>query len=159
MDFSEALEALKDHHMVQRTGWNGKGMYVALQRPDEGSKMGLPYLYMKTAQGDLVPWLASQTDLLAEDWERLVDVREDETQKPGAPVRTLKWNDEFRFVYRSQEENEDVSESMEATYRVVAPHADLVKPEAIAANLPFFLDQKTGEVYQVDEDDRVEVVS
>ena len=44
-------------------------MWLALQRPDAHSKMTLPYIYMRTAQGDLVPWLASQTDLLAEDWE------------------------------------------------------------------------------------------
>jgi hypothetical protein len=41
---------------------------VALQTPDEHSKMGLPYLYMSTVDDRLVPWLASQTDILAEDW-------------------------------------------------------------------------------------------
>ena len=44
-------------------------MWIALQTPDANSKMTLPYIYMSTAQGDLVPWLASQTDLLSEDWE------------------------------------------------------------------------------------------
>ena len=44
-------------------------MWIALQVPDAHSKMGLPYLYMKTVQGLLVPWLASQTDVLAEDWQ------------------------------------------------------------------------------------------
>jgi hypothetical protein len=44
-------------------------MWLELQTPDEHSKMTLPYVYMSTAQGDLVPWLCSQTDLLATDWE------------------------------------------------------------------------------------------
>ena len=68
MNFGQALEALKSGERVTRLGWNGKDMWLALQRPDENSKMTLPYIYMKTAQGDLVPWLASQTDLLANDW-------------------------------------------------------------------------------------------
>lgn len=54
---------------ARRSGWNGKGMFLELQRPDEHSKMTLPYIYMRTVQGDLVPWLCSQTDLLALDWE------------------------------------------------------------------------------------------
>jgi hypothetical protein len=69
MDFGNALNALKSGHSVARSGWNGKGMWLRLQRPDDDSKMTLPYIYMSTAQGDLVPWLASQTDMLAEDWE------------------------------------------------------------------------------------------
>jgi hypothetical protein len=73
-NFSKALEILRatvagaQGPRVQRTGWNGKGMWLALQRPDEHSKMSLPYIYMKTADGKLVPWLASQTDLLSDDW-------------------------------------------------------------------------------------------
>lgn len=68
MDFGEALDALKRGTRVCRTGWNGKGMWLELQRPDEDSKMTLPYIFMKTADAHLVPWLASQTDLLADDW-------------------------------------------------------------------------------------------
>lgn len=68
LDFSMALRALKNGDRVSREGWNGKGMWLAVQRPDAGSLMTLPYIYMRTAQGDLVPWLASQTDMLAEDW-------------------------------------------------------------------------------------------
>ena len=51
-----------------RRGWNGPGQFIELQVPDEFSKMTKPYFYITTVQGDLVPWLASQTDLLAEDW-------------------------------------------------------------------------------------------
>jgi hypothetical protein len=68
MNFGDAICALKEGKRVSRTGWNGKGMWLELQRPDVHSKMTLPYIYMKTAQDDLVPWLASQTDVLAEDW-------------------------------------------------------------------------------------------
>lgn len=87
MDFSQALNDLKSGHKLTRKGWNGKGMYIVLQAgyPDgipinrntaeatelpEGTVMRfLPYLMMYTAQGDFVPWVASQTDLLAEDWQ------------------------------------------------------------------------------------------
>ncbi|RUP22337.1 MAG: DUF2829 domain-containing protein [Methylobacterium sp.] len=69
MTFGEAVEALKAGETVTRTGWNGRGMYLALQVPDDHSKMTLPYIYMRTAQGDLVPWLASQTDILSDDWQ------------------------------------------------------------------------------------------
>lgn len=53
---------------VSRTNWNGPGQYLELQVPDDRSKMTLPYIYIRTVQGDLVPWLASQTDILAIDW-------------------------------------------------------------------------------------------
>lgn len=68
MTFGGAIEALKSGDTVARGGWNGKGMYLQLQRPDAHSKMSLPYIYMRTVTGDLVPWLASQTDMLSEDW-------------------------------------------------------------------------------------------
>ena len=63
-----AIKQMHNGQRVTRPGWNGKGMWLALQVPDAHSKMTLPYIYMKTAQGDLVPWLASQTDILAMDW-------------------------------------------------------------------------------------------
>jgi Protein of unknown function (DUF2829) len=84
MDFSEALAACKAGSKITRTGWNGKGMFVYLvpgsqfdvNRPPllgiypEGTPIDyLPHLDMKTAGGSCVPWLASQTDLLADDWE------------------------------------------------------------------------------------------
>jgi hypothetical protein len=68
MDFSEALKALKAGQKVARSGWNGPNQYIEMQRPDAHSKMSLPYIFISTVQGDLVPWLPSQTDLLAEDW-------------------------------------------------------------------------------------------
>lgn len=64
-----AIKEMRDGNKVCRKGWNGKNMYLALQIPDTHSKMTLPYVYMYTAQGDLVPWLCSQTDLLAIDWQ------------------------------------------------------------------------------------------
>lgn len=71
MDFGKAIETLKRGGRVSREGWNGKGMYLELQRPDEHSKMTLPYIWMWTACKNRVPWLASQTDVLAEDWSEL----------------------------------------------------------------------------------------
>lgn len=66
--FGEALEHVRSGGRASRTGWHGKGMWIELQVPDLGSKMTLPYIFMYTATKDLVPWLASQTDLLAMDW-------------------------------------------------------------------------------------------
>lgn len=71
MKIGDAIDVMKIGGRVARSGWNGKGMYLELQVPDANSKMTLPYVYMFTAQGDKVPWLCSQTDLLAKDWERV----------------------------------------------------------------------------------------
>ncbi len=68
-DFGLALRLLAEGKRVTRPGWNGKGMWLELQVPDAHSKMTLPYIFMKTADNHLVPWLASQTDILAKDWE------------------------------------------------------------------------------------------
>ena len=68
LTFSLALNYLKAGKKLSRSNWNGKGMWVELQRPDGNSKMTLPYLFISTVNGDLVPWVVSQTDLLAEDW-------------------------------------------------------------------------------------------
>ena len=73
-DFSDALRFLKKGHKSSRQSWNGKGLHIAIQFPDDNSKMTLPYLYIeypadaKTTPGARCPWLASQTDLLATDW-------------------------------------------------------------------------------------------
>lgn len=69
MHIHEAIEAMRDGERVARTNWNGKNQFLELQVPDEHSKMTLPYIYITTVQGDRVPWLASQTDILANDWE------------------------------------------------------------------------------------------
>lgn len=80
MDFGKALENLKNGHKVCREGWNGKGMWLLMQRPNENSKMTLPYIYIEYPvahvaypSGSRVPWLASQTDMLADDWCVLTD--------------------------------------------------------------------------------------
>lgn len=81
MNFGQAIEALKQGSKCAREGWNGKGLTVELQVPDAHSKMTLPYIFMNypsTPASDTapnnhinakVPWLASQTDMLAEDWQ------------------------------------------------------------------------------------------
>lgn len=82
--FGEAIRRMKQGHRVARKGWNGKGMWLGLvagsnyviQMPvgaeedtAEGEVKGLlPWIGMKTADDKFVPWLASQTDVLAEDW-------------------------------------------------------------------------------------------
>lgn len=71
MSFGSALEALKAGEKVTRRNWNGRNMYIEIQTPDGAGKMTLPYIFMYTAGRELVPWLASQTDMLAEDWELL----------------------------------------------------------------------------------------
>jgi len=79
MNFSAALEFIKKGGRLTRTGWNGKELSIKLQVPDENSKMTKPYIYMiiptsiydssTNKEFENVPWLASQTDLLADDWE------------------------------------------------------------------------------------------
>ena len=80
MNFGQALESLKGGSKVSRAGWNGKGIFIELQRPDERSKMSSPYIFIDTtglqtdnpdAPKSRVPWLASQTDMLAEDWQAI----------------------------------------------------------------------------------------
>ena len=77
LTFGDALIYLKEGKKVTRSGWNGKGLWLELQTPDENSKMTLPYIFInypsdaKTTPNAKVPWLASQTDMLAEDWEVL----------------------------------------------------------------------------------------
>jgi hypothetical protein len=86
MNFSEALNLVKSGKRISRSGWNGKGMYVAYQagypngiainantsraigQPEGTVCKFLPYLMMRTAGGEFVPWLISQTDALADDW-------------------------------------------------------------------------------------------
>ena len=68
MDFGDAIRAMRAGKKVARAGWNGKGMWLNLQVPDANSKMSLPYIYIKTADSNQVPWPASQTDMLSDDW-------------------------------------------------------------------------------------------
>jgi len=83
LTFSTALGLLKTGHCVAREGWNGKGMFLFLVQGStfkvnrepllsilgEGTEVNYhAHIDMKTADGQVVPWLASQTDLLAEDW-------------------------------------------------------------------------------------------
>ena len=77
-DIGWAVEELKAGYKVAREGWNGVGIFIEMQRPDENSKMNGSYVYIDTTglEGDSndgkfrgkIPWLCSQTDLLAEDW-------------------------------------------------------------------------------------------
>jgi uncharacterized protein DUF2829 len=71
--FGTAVLMLKNGERVAREGWNGKDMYLELQVPDENSKMTRPYIFMKTVNDELVPWVASQSDILVDDWYRVAD--------------------------------------------------------------------------------------
>ena len=93
LSFGQAIEAMKAGKKVRRLGWNGKGMWVALQsgssfaaayakagspcehRAAEGAETinPMPHVDMRTADGSMViGWLASQTDMLSDDWEEVV---------------------------------------------------------------------------------------
>lgn len=92
MTFGEALECIKEGKQVARVGWNGKNMFIFLV---EGSKFQVsrpplegifptgttinyrPHIDMKTASGDIVPWVASQSDLIEEDWLVVNDLTEE----------------------------------------------------------------------------------
>ena len=81
LDFGEALYFLKRGKKLTRAGWNGKGMWIEIQFPAEHSEMTRPYLVHVAPRGttnhygndtkefNRVPWLPSNTDILAEDWE------------------------------------------------------------------------------------------
>ena len=69
-----AVQWMENGRRVYRSGWNSKDMWIAIQVPDEELTMTEPYVYMKTAQGGMIPWLCSQADLLASDW-RLIGKR------------------------------------------------------------------------------------
>lgn len=88
MSFSHALEFINRGYKMQRAGWNGKGMFVFLvpgstfkvNRPPllgiypEGTEINYhAHIDMKTADGTIVPWLCSQTDVLAKDWQLVED--------------------------------------------------------------------------------------
>ena len=84
MNFGLAIEAAKKGAKITRRGWHGKGMFLYYvpegrypARTDAAKSIATEdgkvdygaYIAMKTAQGNVVPWLASQTDILADDWE------------------------------------------------------------------------------------------
>lgn len=84
LTFGDAIEQLKLGKTVARQGWNGKGMFLFVVKgatvtkaiedcygdpSKKGVHTALDAIYMHTVQGDLVPWLASQTDVLSVDWQ------------------------------------------------------------------------------------------
>ena len=78
MNFGDALDILKKGGSVSRAGWNGKGIFLRLQKVTAQSFMTGEYIYIDTtglvthnedASKSRVPWFASQTDMLAEDWQ------------------------------------------------------------------------------------------
>lgn len=95
MDFAEALRLLKAGYKVARSGWNGKGMYLRLYNPQSDKEFPMvekgasdctpiPWVGMKTADNKFVPWLCSQTDMLANDWAVVPSGKPVEPPKPAA---------------------------------------------------------------------------
>lgn len=69
MNFGWAIQRMKEGERVSRAGWNGRGMWLAIHTPGEDEPISVPFIYMCTVDSKNVPWLASQTDVLAEDWQ------------------------------------------------------------------------------------------
>lgn len=80
LSFGHAVQAMKEGCRVARSGWNGKGMWLSLvlkdgwtaviiTTPSDPDLKYLSWIGMKTADNKFVPWLASQTDILADDWQ------------------------------------------------------------------------------------------
>lgn len=79
-NFSDALCYLKKGAKITRDGWNGKGLWIELQIPDEHSKMTRPYMFIVSPKGstnqfgedakefEMCPWVPSQTDIMQDDW-------------------------------------------------------------------------------------------
>jgi len=67
-DFSDALRELKRFKRMHRLSWNGPNQFVEMQVPDANSLMTVPYLFLINTDGDRVPWVPSQGDLMAHDW-------------------------------------------------------------------------------------------
>ncbi len=66
--FGWALNQIKVGKQVTRLGWNGKGQYIAMLPAKYAGTMTRAYIFIKTVDDDMVPWVASQTDLLSNDW-------------------------------------------------------------------------------------------
>lgn len=85
MNFGQALERLKQGKKVAREGWNGKGMWIVMLRGSNHKVTHgdyqvntiifdgecLPWIGIKTADNCFLPWVASQSDMLAEDWQEV----------------------------------------------------------------------------------------
>lgn len=77
LNIGDAIECMREGNKVARKGWNGRGIYISIHTPSAGDDMTQEYIYIDTtglvtdnenAPKSTVPWFASQTDLLAEDW-------------------------------------------------------------------------------------------
>lgn len=67
--FGWAILQLKQGKRVARAGWNGAGMWLGLQLPDDHSANKQAYIYIVPVGGERVPWVASHPDMLESDWE------------------------------------------------------------------------------------------
>lgn len=89
MDIGAAMTLVRAGHHVARAGWNGKGMFVyhvksgsAFVPSFQDGADNIPtreFILMKTVDGSVVPWVAAQTDILADDWTIVEAVATQET--------------------------------------------------------------------------------
>lgn len=119
MNFGEAIAIIKAGLPVARTGWNGKGMFiyyvpenmyaptteVAKGRFGGGLVPYRAYIAMKTVDNDVVPWVASQTDILANDWMVAGDISIQKVEQP-----------------KFSEVSEAASKAFDAAYKATKPH-------------------------------------
>lgn len=115
-DIGAAIFEMRQGRRVAREGWNGKGMWLELQVPDEFSKMTRPYVFLnyppvlEAMKVERVPWLASMTDLLADDWfvvepeERLVQGPLPALKKLSAMVKSRNRRNAERKARRQQQQ-------------------------------------------------------
>ena len=94
MNFGDAIKTMKAGYIVARQGWNGRGIYIGIHKPSECDEMTAPFIYIDTtglitdnhkAPKCRVPWLASQTDMLAEDWVQLNSDSNSTLTSPTSP--------------------------------------------------------------------------
>ena len=78
LNFGDAIAYLKTGYCVAREGWNGKGMCLTAQFPDEHSKMTHPYLFMTIPECPegvrKLPWQPAQVDIFSNDWLLLTSI-------------------------------------------------------------------------------------
>ena len=71
-DFGTAIDFLREGIAMRRLYWNWDHK-IELQNPDKNSKMTEPYIYITTEDGNILPWIASHSDILKIDWYKVID--------------------------------------------------------------------------------------
>ena len=150
MNFGEAIHAMQMNSVVRRSGWNGKGMFLyyvpegryapstgpgkwIASAGDDGKVPYGAYIAMKTAQGYVVPWLASQTDMLSDDWEVCDAVVNSVYAKVTLANNPTKSNEETKNTVLGVDSSKIVGEPINL-YNIPAEGDDLAGLEDIRAH-------------------------